>query len=253
MRIRRKKLTLFDKYRNHVEIEESRVKVSGRPLIKSRHPVLSLKHHHAHVLKRATKRKADTRATSQRKCQAKKKVCQESSDVEVIQEYMKATVDPYKRRNLTSDDFSTILSTDHWMNGNINNCAQNVLRSASQVSGLYDTSLGPHLSYPRADSFHQILHDTCRSHWIVVSTVGCAPGHIKYSGKVSQCVQKQTAAIMRTSAPEITFSFQNVQQQSNGNDCGVFSIAFLVELVLGGDPTNAPFDVSKLRLHLHES
>lgn len=56
---------------------------------------------------------------------------------------------------------------------------------------------------------------------------------------------------MRTSAPDIVFCFvQCVQQQPNENDCGVFSIAFLVELLFGGDPST---DVTKLRSHLYES
>ena len=49
-------------------------------------------------------------------------------------------------------------------------------------------------------------------------------------------------AIMRTGAPEIVFSVQCVQQQPNGKDCGVFSIAILVELLFGGDPTTVNFN-----------
>ena len=57
---------------------------------------------------------------------------------------------------------------------------------------------------------------------------------------------------MRTTSSEIIFSVQNVQQQPNSTDCGVFTIAFLVKLLLDGDPTGVQFDVSRLRLHLYE-
>ncbi|PFX15513.1 hypothetical protein AWC38_SpisGene20263 [Stylophora pistillata] len=42
----------------------------------------------------------------------------------------------------------------------------------------------------------------------------------------------------------------NVQQQQNGSDCGVFSIAFATCLVYGQNPLTVTFNISKMRSHL---
>ena len=166
---------------------------------------------------------------------------------------MQCTVDPYKRRIMTDRDFEIILSSN-WLNDTIINTAQNCLHTQFELPGLYDTSLGPHLSYPKAEVFHQILHDS--NHWILVSTFGSPHPAVKlfdsnYHGKISSSVQKQTASILRTSVDKIIFSVQSVQQQMNTSDCGVFAIAFLVELLFDGDPTTVMFDVGKMRSYLH--
>ena len=41
-----------------------------------------------------------------------------------------------------------------------------------------------------------------------------------------------------------------VQQQSNGTDCGLFSIAYAYHLALGDEPAAITFDEAKLRQHL---
>ena len=38
---------------------------------------------------------------------------------------------------------------------------------------------------------------------------------------------------------------------SNRGDCGVFAIAFLVDLLFDVDPTTVKFDVGKIRSHLY--
>ena len=41
-----------------------------------------------------------------------------------------------------------------------------------------------------------------------------------------------------------------VQQQENGNDCGVFSIAFTSCIVYSKNPSTVQFDVPQIRPHL---
>ena len=43
-----------------------------------------------------------------------------------------------------------------------------------------------------------------------------------------------------------------MQAQSNSYDCGLFAIAYAVELVHGNDPAVSHFDVASLRRHLEE-
>ena len=40
-----------------------------------------------------------------------------------------------------------------------------------------------------------------------------------------------------------------VQRQQGGSDCGLFAVAFLVEVLTGGAPSLARFDQSRLRSH----
>ena len=41
-----------------------------------------------------------------------------------------------------------------------------------------------------------------------------------------------------------------MQQQANGSDCGVFSIAFVTSLVYGQNPANVTFIINQMRPHL---
>lgn len=43
-----------------------------------------------------------------------------------------------------------------------------------------------------------------------------------------------------------------VQQQGNGSDCGVFSIAFATCIVYGKNPSIVTFDVPQMRPHLYK-
>ena len=41
-----------------------------------------------------------------------------------------------------------------------------------------------------------------------------------------------------------------VQQQKNGSDCGIFSIAFATSLVYGQNPMNGTYNISQMHPHL---
>ena len=60
---------------------------------------------------------------------------------------------------MTENDFE-VLSSGNWLNDTIVNCTQNCLCKQFNSPGLYDTSLGPHLTYPKAQLFHEVLHDS---------------------------------------------------------------------------------------------
>jgi len=68
--------------------------------------------------------------------------------IQIVGLYMRSTVDPYKRQVMNEHDFEVILSCS-WLNDTIVNAAQNCLRDQFKLSGLYDTSLGPYLTYPK--------------------------------------------------------------------------------------------------------
>ncbi|XP_031553855.1 uncharacterized protein LOC116290875 [Actinia tenebrosa] len=136
------------------------------------------------------------------------------------------------------------------------NITQNLLHGQfSTCQGLEDTTLGNFLQYSICNGeFAQILF-TGHQHWVCASNIGCQKGEINIydssnHGNVSSYVKKQVAAILHEEGPEITINIKSVQQQQNGTDCGVFSIAFLTSLLHGGDPATRTYRNNKLREHL---
>ena len=49
---------------------------------------------------------------------------------------------------------------------------------------------------------------------------------------------------------QLTVQLPRVQQQQGSSDCGLFAIAYAVDLALGLDPTVVKFDQSLMRQHL---
>ena len=255
-RKRKKKLSLFERYKNRVGKFADTVKASSHISVLSDHEakvkhlkLVKSKKTIVKKYKKMQKDKAEKKKEAAEKC---KEETTKEEDIQIVGIYMRSTVDPYKRRVMKEHDFQVILSSS-WLNDTIVNTAQNCLRDQFQTPGLYDTSLGPYLNYPKTQVFYQILHDS--NHWILVSTYDTSHPAVKlydsdFHGKISPKVQKQTASILRTQVDKIIFSVQPVQQQTNSNDCGVFAVAFLVELLFGGDPTTVLFDIGKMRSHL---
>ena len=60
------------------------------------------------------------------------------------------------------------------------------------------------------------------------------------------------AALLASTEKEIILKFIDVQRQSGGNDCGLFSIAYATAICFGKKPGNFNFDQDLLRPHLIE-
>ena len=101
--------------------------------------------------------------------------------------------------------------------------------------------------------FIQILH-TGSDHWVYVSSVGYQPGLVNlydvslYHDVISQEIEDQTNDLFGRGL--ISLDFVPVQQQSNGSDCGVFSIAFASCLAFATNPSFITFDVARMHSHL---
>ena len=100
--------------------------------------------------------------------------------------------------------------------------------------------------------FVQILH-TGSDHWVCVSSIKFQPGLVNlydslYHDVISQEIEEQTNDLLGGGL--ISLDFVPVQQQSNGSDCGVFSIAFATCLVFATNPSFVTFDVVRMRSHL---
>ena len=71
-----------------------------------------------------------------------------------------------------------------------------------------------------------------------------------FSRKIQQDVIHQIAAYSFCPENELIIHVMPVQQQKNGVDCGLFSIAFATSLAFREDPSNSTYDSAALRPHL---
>ena len=99
----------------------------------------------------------------------------------------------------------------------------------------------------------QILH-TGNHHWVWTSSVGCLPGIVNlYDSLIHDIivdeVEEQVKDLMADKF--VGINIVPVQQQRNGSDCGVFSIAFATCIVYGLNPGIAKFDVPQNCAHIY--
>ena len=207
-------------------------------------------------------------STRKRKCTAKEK----NSDEEGYQEDNSAKHDvipngyvpphpnctrPKRRKLIFSDVEKRKIQQNRMLTDESINIAQNLLYNQfDNIGGLEDTVVGQVKEFSVFTSnFIQIIN-TGMLHWICVSGNPAAEKSRVYiydslsSGTVTYVSAAQIANFMNCSESAITTTFQPVQQQLNGVDCGVFAIAFATSLAFGEDPTQIAYDNRKLRDHL---
>ena len=102
--------------------------------------------------------------------------------------------------------------------------------------------------------FLQILH-VDSNHWVVVSTLQSAPGSVSVydslsSNRLSPATREAVTRLLHRQGQEVSICCQDVQQQSGGDDCGLFAIAFSASLCAGEDPTKQHYQQERMREHL---
>ena len=103
--------------------------------------------------------------------------------------------------------------------------------------------------------FVQVLHDG-NIHWLEISRINCLPGEVfimdsMFRGKINHHVQRQICSIMHCSMNTIKATVLPLQQQTNGIDCGLYALAFIVYLLENNKyPTEVSFDQNQMRNHL---
>ena len=156
---------------------------------------------------------------------------------------------------LKQSDREILLSQTAWLNDAIINAAQKLLKKANPaVRGLQDVACGLTMNFDvEPEEFVQIMY-TGQEHWITVSTIGLKHAQVQAFDslymRVPTLAEAQIAALLNTEEPTITVSFINVQMQSGGYDCGLFSISFATALVFGEQPGYFLFEQTKMRVHL---
>ena len=103
--------------------------------------------------------------------------------------------------------------------------------------------------------FLQVLRGG-RTHWIAVGTFNCNEGGINlmgslFKGRVPDHSKQQISALLNYRNKNIKINVLPVQQQTNGVDCGLFTLEFCFEILLSNsNPVGIYFQEDKLRPHL---
>ena len=128
-----------------------------------------------------------------------------------------------------------------------------ILRQFSNLSGLEITQKGLSRSFTvQTRAFLQILF--ADAHWITVSAKGLNDPVLVYdslnSGVVSRNFFHQITDLRQTKNDRILVEIMSVQQQTNTVDCGVYAIAYAVDIAHGKDPSMSAYDDKLMRDHL---
>lgn len=147
-----------------------------------------------------------------------------------------------------------ILASAGWLDDNIINAAQALLRKQFGLPGLQNTILGCTLTYEiMSEPFVQILHNG-QDHWLTISTIGLQSSYINvfdsmYSTMSSSTID-QICALLFAEGKVINVQFIDVDKQVNAHDCGLYAIAYVTSLCHGDDVSQMKYNIQEMRPHL---
>lgn len=157
-------------------------------------------------------------------------------------------------KRLDSSDYNIIKDPTGWLTGDIIQHAHVLIKQENQsIGGFQRPILGRVRNFDvESGEFIQILH-TGSDHWVCVSSIGCTPGIVNlydslFHHAICQEIEEQTNDLLGGNL--ISLNSLPVQQQNNGSDCGVFSVAFATCLAFATNPSHVTFDVPRMRSHL---
>ena len=161
------------------------------------------------------------------------------------------------RQHFTRADLKSI--SDHQMlNESVIHVFQGMIqRQYPETGGLQDPILGQKLTFSiyRSKPFVQILHNG-NYHWIAISTYDCKPREVYYMdslfrGRISKKVKQQMCSILHSEKNCLKIKVLPVQQQTNGVDCWIYALAFILHYVQNKRyPLDVTFDQTVMRHHL---
>ena len=96
----------------------------------------------------------------------------------------------------------------------------------------------------------QILHNG-NHHWILVTSFnGDITIYDSLNTNPTSSIIKQLSQLFSPDDTVPSYKTSPCHQQIGSTDCGLFSIAYAVDLLLGNNPSNIIYDQSKMRVHL---
>ena len=168
----------------------------------------------------------------------------------------------YKKQSLNSEHKNLILRNGK-ICSDVMNFASSIIKDQYSVDGLQNTGNAPFLNefdkWEYALTFKSMksipsaqIHHTGKDHWVLSilheNDVYVIDSLMSRISVITASMEIQLAKLYETRRVILP----NVQQQQNSVDCGIFAIAFLVELCANGfnNLINSTFDVSEMRNHL---
>lgn len=161
---------------------------------------------------------------------------------------------PYTDVTLKPEDIHSI---GRWLNTDHINAATTLLRKRNpEIGGLCNVEFGITSDYPKAEGnkWPQILFNGA-NHWLLVAYNFIHKGVAVYDSMPfvnKSLIEANVSSLLRTEKGSFRMKVVPCQDQQNGDDCGVFAIAFATELLHGGNPSQVSFIPSRLRKHLKE-
>ena len=118
-------------------------------------------------------------------------------------------IEAFKTAPEPSEPAQSLVSTGNWLNDDIINQWQRLLKKEfPHVNGLQDILLAHNMGFTvETGEFVQVLYVDC--HWVTISTIGCGPAEVNIfdSGtmsKLNPLLEQQIAAILCTEHNAIT-------------------------------------------------
>ena len=151
-----------------------------------------------------------------------------------------------------------IIESRNWLTDNIIDAGQIILEMQFSVrfgkAGFQSVALGNTFSFTvESGEFVQILHDG-HFHWLTISSVGATPCQIvaydSFYPSAGLTTKMQIACLMNSLEKNLVVTFEDVQMQAGGSDCGVFVLAFAVVICFGRSPGKIHFNQHSMRSHL---
>ncbi|CAH1250665.1 PKD2L1 [Branchiostoma lanceolatum] len=157
---------------------------------------------------------------------------------------------------LTVQDMAVLLSDDMLTDKHIHAAQMLLHRQYPGLGGLQDTAVGASAyGYTRVSGEGLQIHHAGILHWVVSSSID---GHVSvYNSLPSKINASLEHQLCQCYAPRsnidtdvLTVKVPSVQVQSSRFTCGLFAIAWAVDIAMGRDVTQVRYKESRMRAHL---
>ena len=151
------------------------------------------------------------------------------------------------------EEHRCILESNKWVDDVLINASQFLLHSQYGRPGFQATTLAYNLRFNVMREFIQVLHNG-EDHWVTISTIGLPSGHVNvFDSLYDTCnsfIIEQICAILCTPNDAVHLHFMDTVKQTNHSDCGLYAIAFAVDLCSGQDVCKRNYSAVLMRPHL---
>ena len=146
------------------------------------------------------------------------------------------------------------LVSGRWLNSSLINASQKLLKKKfTTQKGLQDTVAKETSWKPVEGEFVQVIHIK-HCHWVTVSNKFCPPATVRVYDSAPSVITADTkfqiAAMLQCKEAKLVIETMMMDQQVNGDDCGLHAVASAYELCAGKDPTSIKWKHNELRSHL---